>query len=197
LTQPADVGIFRNGVNLALGGGDAKGFVHLGVIESLAELGIPIHAIVGTSIGAIIGALFAHYSTADFSHCKNPQLSAANAVTQLFMRENFWQYADWNFWSVLTKGALRGAKISTWLEEKLFDSKTLSSIRFKDLKFPLTVTATDAHTGHCLILNREEEGGMFVHQAVRASMYQSKAFGQPHDPPVKQFETQAMLWFSA
>src|SRR2546421_10213939 len=90
---------FKNGVNLALGGGGAKGFVHLGVVEELAELGIPIKAIVGTSIGAIIGALFAHFSTSLFRGEKNPQLAAARAVTDLFLRENFWKYRDASMFS--------------------------------------------------------------------------------------------------
>jgi NTE family protein len=47
------------GVALALGGGFAKGFAHLGVLEVLEQAGIPIAAIVGTSIGGLIGAAYA------------------------------------------------------------------------------------------------------------------------------------------
>jgi predicted acylesterase/phospholipase RssA len=158
------------GVNLALGGGGAKGFVHLGVLEELAEKGIEIKAIVGTSIGAIIGSLFAHFSTSLFRDRERPQLEAARAVTKLFLRENFWRYADWNFLSALTRGALGGKAISDWLKEKLTNQQTSDRIRFKDLEFPLTITATDAHTGECLILNAQTEASMFVHLAVRASM---------------------------
>ncbi len=49
----------KPGIVLALGGGGARGLVHLGVIEVLVRENIPIHAIVGTSIGAEIGAFFA------------------------------------------------------------------------------------------------------------------------------------------
>jgi predicted acylesterase/phospholipase RssA len=170
VTQFKEVAIFNDGVNLALGGGGAKGFVHLGVVEGLAELRVPIRAIVGTSIGAIIGALFAHYSTTLFRETENPQLEAARAVTELFMHENFWREADWNFLSPLRRGLLRGGGISDWLSAKLYDQEKLRPIRFDDLKFPLTVTATDAHDGECLILNCDTEGSMFVHRAVRASM---------------------------
>lgn len=46
-------------IGLALGGGGAKGLAHLGVIKQLENYGIPINIITGTSIGAIIGALYA------------------------------------------------------------------------------------------------------------------------------------------
>ncbi len=47
------------GVSLALGGGFARGFAHLGVLEVLDEERIPISAIAGTSIGGILGAAYA------------------------------------------------------------------------------------------------------------------------------------------
>ena len=46
-------------IGLALGGGGARGIAHLGVWQRLQELGIPIHCIAGTSIGAIAGAVIA------------------------------------------------------------------------------------------------------------------------------------------
>jgi predicted acylesterase/phospholipase RssA len=178
---------FSNGVNLALGGGGAKGFVHLGVLEELAHNGIEIKSIVGTSIGAIIGALFAHFSTSLFRGDARPQLVAATAITDLFLRENFWRLADWNYASALRRGVFGGKKISAWLQDKLYDER-LGQIRFADLEFPLTVTATDAHTGKCLVLNRDGESSMFVHRAVRASMsiqwifqeIEIEVAGQPH-----------------
>jgi predicted acylesterase/phospholipase RssA/CRP-like cAMP-binding protein len=47
------------GVGLALGGGGARGFAHIGVIEALGEAGVPIDAIAGTSMGAVIAAQYA------------------------------------------------------------------------------------------------------------------------------------------
>ncbi len=43
---------------LALGGGAAKGLAHIGVLKELRKSGIPIDLVVGTSMGALIGALF-------------------------------------------------------------------------------------------------------------------------------------------
>ena len=44
---------------LVLGGGSAKGFAHVGVIRILEQEKIPIHMIVGTSVGSLIGAIYA------------------------------------------------------------------------------------------------------------------------------------------
>ncbi len=170
MTQLVDAEMFKNGVNVALGGGGAKGFVHLGVLEELAELGVEIKAIVGTSIGAIIGALFAHFSTKLFQGRQDAQLVAAKAVPEVFLSENFWQYADLNLFSGLRRGIFGGQKITDWLAKKLNDPNIGGPISFRDLHFPLTVTATDAHTGESLILNSQREGTMSVHLAVRASM---------------------------
>ena len=49
----------RPGIAVALGGGFSRGFAHLGVLDVLEQEGIPVSAIVGTSIGALLGAAFA------------------------------------------------------------------------------------------------------------------------------------------
>ena len=49
----------RGGVVLALSGGGTRGLAHIGVLEALEEEGIPIAGIVGTSMGSIIGGLYA------------------------------------------------------------------------------------------------------------------------------------------
>lgn len=46
-------------VGLALGGGAARGFAHVGVLKAFKKYGVPIHCIAGTSAGAIVGGLYA------------------------------------------------------------------------------------------------------------------------------------------
>ncbi len=46
-------------IGLALGGGGARGLVHIGVLKSLKKQGIPVHMVAGASIGATIGAMYA------------------------------------------------------------------------------------------------------------------------------------------
>jgi len=55
----------RPKIGLVLAGGGAKGVAHVGVIKVLEELGVPIDYIAGTSMGAIVGGLYASGMTAD------------------------------------------------------------------------------------------------------------------------------------
>lgn len=50
---------------LALGGGGARGFAHLGVLQALDEAGLSVRAIAGTSMGAVVGAMYLAYGSAD------------------------------------------------------------------------------------------------------------------------------------
>src|SRR6056297_2378419 len=52
-------------IGLALGGGGARGMAHLGILKVLEENGVPIDFIAGTSMGAIIGAMYAQNPDAD------------------------------------------------------------------------------------------------------------------------------------
>ena len=51
-------------VGLALGGGAARGAAHIGILKALESENIPIHIITGTSIGAIIGAMYSTHPNA-------------------------------------------------------------------------------------------------------------------------------------
>lgn len=55
----------RKTVGLALGGGGARGCAHIGVIKALTEAKIPIDRVAGTSIGALVGAVFASGKISD------------------------------------------------------------------------------------------------------------------------------------
>ena len=49
----------KNKIGLVLGGGGARGLGHIGVLKALKIHSIPIHMVAGTSIGAVIGAMYA------------------------------------------------------------------------------------------------------------------------------------------
>lgn len=55
----------REGIHLALGGGAARGFAHLGILKAFQEHDVPIAGICGTSMGAVVGACFALNLNAD------------------------------------------------------------------------------------------------------------------------------------
>ncbi len=50
---------------LALGGGGARGFAHIGVLQKLDQVGLSVRSITGTSMGAIVGAMYAHLGSGD------------------------------------------------------------------------------------------------------------------------------------
>jgi predicted acylesterase/phospholipase RssA len=155
-------------VNLALGGGGAKGFVHVGVIDALVERGYEIGSIVGTSMGAIIGSIFAYNVAIAFKDHPEPQKRAVEALTTLLVKEDFRQMLDVNWLSLLGHGLIKGEQIHRWLDDQLLSDGS-QSVRFSALPM-LTVTTTDMTTGDCLIINSETSGDTFISDGVRASM---------------------------
>ena len=144
-------------VGLALGGGGARGIAHIGVCCRLAELGIPVSCIAGTSIGAIVGAIVA----------------AGNEKKAL----EWCSLPDWKklpklmFETSLTAKALTPGKRVEALLEELIGVK-----RFSDLKIPFAAVATDLYTGEKVVM----DSGDLV-SAVRASMSIPGVF-----PPVER-----------
>lgn len=57
-------GMFKRPIALALGGGGARGFAHIGVLRALEKAELPIELIVGTSMGAVVGGLYAQLADA-------------------------------------------------------------------------------------------------------------------------------------
>jgi NTE family protein len=160
-------------VNLALGGGGARGFVYVGVLLELAERGIEIASIVGTSIGALVGVVYAFHRSESYGDLpiKELQMRAAVAVEQLCLPSDFSKFRDinWAPFGWLRKGALKGDKLEEWLQEHLWSERLNRPVSFGDLAFDLTLTATDADTGDALILNTDCDPHVPIHRAVRSS----------------------------
>lgn len=129
-------------VGLALGGGAARGFAHVGVIKVLEAQGIVPDIIVGTSAGSVVGALYA----AGFNGFELQRLA-------LQMDEN--AIADW---SLPARGVLRGEALQNFINKAL-DGKPIEALPRK-----LAVTATDLQTGELVVFERGNTG-----MAVRAS----------------------------
>ena len=133
-------------IGLALGGGGARGLAHLGVHQRLTELGIPIHCVAGTSIGAIAGALIAA-GTVDraLAWCAEP---------------------DWKkFPKLMFETRLTAKAISSGRQIERLLADLIEAKRFDDLKMPFASVATDLNTGERVVLG---EGDLL--SAVRASM---------------------------
>lgn len=132
---------------IALGGGTARAFAHVGVLKVLNEAGTPPDVLAGTSFGALIAAHYALYNDAE----------KLWRWAETFPAGEVWrQGVDFG----LHRAALvEGGRIEGWLERTLFHGAT-----FADLKIPLHVTCTDVNTGELVVLR---EGPLA--RAVRAS----------------------------
>ena len=138
------VKIQDNNFALVLGGGAARGIVHVGVIKRLDELGLRPKVITGTSMGAIIGSLWAAgKSIAEIE----------KFVCSLRIRK----FLDIDLLG--RGGVIKGEKFEKYLHSYLGD------ITFSDLAIPLRINATDFVTGEEVVFRQGS-----VVKAVRASM---------------------------
>lgn len=131
-------------IGLALGGGAARGWAHIGVIRALNAAGIKPDIVVGTSIGAVVGGC----------HVANRLDDLEDFARNLTKRRVF-GYLDFNFSGT---GLISGQKLCDRLETHLADT------RIEDLDRRFTAVATEIGSGHEVWLSR----GRLV-DAVRAS----------------------------
>lgn len=134
------------GLVLALGAGGARGLAHIGVLEVLAEHGLQVKAIAGSSIGAQIGALYASHE--DVTRLSEAALGVDWKQTlQLFLPD------------AANGGVCSGRNILTFLEQHL------GSMNIEDLALGFIAIATDLQSGEEVILRRGPAAA-----AVRASL---------------------------
>jgi len=125
----------RKKVGLVLGSGGARGLAHIGVIKVLEKNNIPIDYIVGTSIGAFIGAAYA--STKDI-----------NKIEESFMATDWKRILKFSSdFAPFSGGLIKGEYIKNFAKNNLNINKT-----FNDLKIPFIAIATDIETGQAEIL---------------------------------------------
>src|SRR5262249_4933211 len=139
---PSEVRIPPPRIALALGGGAAKGFAHIGVIKALESQGIHPDIVVGTSAGSVVGALYA-------SGMNGFELQRI----ALDLKES--AFSDW---SLPDRGFLRGEALQD------FVNKGVQNRPLEKLNTPIGVVATDLQTGESVVFQRGDTG-----MAVRAS----------------------------
>ncbi|MBR1657334.1 MAG: patatin-like phospholipase family protein [Synergistaceae bacterium] len=164
------------GVVLVLSGGGTKGYAHLGVMETLELNGIPIVGIVGTSMGALMGALRASgYSTQEMHRILKeldlPSLLSENTGPMFVFTGNDMR-AKTSTIPALTykkqegqvgpKGMLTGDKLYMYFSSLM---KHVTETDFYHLPIPYAAVATDINTGEKVVL---KEGNLAA--AMRASM---------------------------
>ena len=131
-------------IGLALGGGAARGFAHVGVIQVLEEAGIKPDFVVGTSAGSLVAALYA---------------SGKNGAQLQTVAETMEEAAltDWIL-PFVSRGMLRGEALARYVSGQV-GGKTIESF-----PMPLGIVATDLHSGQGVLFTRGDTA-----TAVRAS----------------------------
>jgi NTE family protein len=132
----------RAGIGLALGGGFARGFAHLGVLQVLEQNHIPIACIAGTSVGSILGAAYA----------------SGAPLARIIAACRTLKFRDIGSWRPSRLGLASNHRLGD-LIARVFDSQ-----QFEDLLIPMAVVATDLNTGEPVVLTH----GNLV-DAIRAS----------------------------
>ncbi|MDD0841121.1 patatin-like phospholipase family protein [Curvibacter sp. HBC61] len=131
-------------IGLALGGGAARGFAHIGVIQVLEEAGIKPDFVVGTSAGSVVAALYASGKTgAQLQQVAETMEEAA--------------ITDWTL-PIFSRGMLKGEALGRYV------NNLVANRLIEDMRLPLGVVATDLQNGQGVLFQRGNTG-----TAVRAS----------------------------
>jgi len=133
-------------IGLALGGGAARGFAHIGVIKALESQGINADIVVGTSAGSVVGAMYA----------------AGNngfALQKMALEMDEATISDWSLpLFAKTSGVLKGDALQAYV------NRMVAQTPIEKLKKPFGAVATDLSTGQAVLFQRGNTG-----VAVRAS----------------------------
>lgn len=137
--------IRRPVIGLALGGGAARGFAHIGILKTLLANGIVPDVVVGTSIGAVVGGAYAAGQLDTLEDWGRSLQGVRNILGYLDIRLN-------------GSGLIGGEKLATRLEESIGQTVV------EDLPVKFAAVATEVRTGHEIWLTRGR-----VVDAMRAS----------------------------
>jgi NTE family protein len=129
-------------IAVVLGGGGSKGFAHIGVLKVLEAQKIPIHMIVGTSAGSLVGSLYASGKTAFELQGIAMKMDADNVIDY-----------DWKIWK---GGLIKGEKLENFI------NLNIQNTPIEKLKISFYAVATNAATGEEVVFARGNTG-MAVH----------------------------------
>ncbi len=118
----------KSGISLALGGGCARGWAHIGVLRALDEAGIEVSMIAGTSVGALVGGCYLA-----------GKLDELEEFARSLTKRRIFGLLDFSFRG---NGLFGGMKLDARLRQHL------DGIRFEDLPKPFVCVASEIRTGH-------------------------------------------------
>jgi NTE family protein len=116
-------------IGLALGGGFARGIVHVGILKALEAEGIPINFVSGTSVGALVGA----------AYCSGVTPAELEVIASRV------RFRDLARWTLSRYGFATNLRMTSFLD-RILKVKT-----FEELRIPLAVTATDFASGEGVV----------------------------------------------
>jgi NTE family protein len=135
----------KKDITLVLSGGGARGIAHIGVIEELVKLNVNIASISGTSMGALIGGIYAVGKLEEFK-----QWMLKVNRTKIFKLIDF---------SFSTQGLVKGERIFNEIKEFITD------VNIEDLPIKYTATAFDIANGREVVFDKGS-----LYNAIRASI---------------------------
>jgi NTE family protein len=145
-SNPVPVAVVKTAprIGLALGGGAARGFAHIGVIQVLEEAGVKPAVVTGTSAGSLVAAIYA---------------SGKSGAQMQLVAETMEEaaIADWTL-PLFSRGMLRGEALARYVNSQV------RSKLIEDMPLPLGIVATDLNSGQSVVFQRGDTG-----TAVRAS----------------------------
>ena len=165
-------------IALALSGGGAKGFAHIGVLKQFEKHNIPIHAIYGTSIGAVVGGLYSMGYRPDdlIDNLKSIDIGSLFSLSSDVKREYLYQDQKIsfsksfitlrfkNFIPVLPSFLTSGQELSNQIN-KLVLQGLYHTDNFEELPIKFYVVCTDLVTGRLVILSNGN-----LSEAIRGSL---------------------------
>ena len=133
-------------IALVLGGGAARGFAHVGVIRALEQEKIPLDMVVGTSVGSLIGAIYAS------------DLNSFDLEWTAFQleKDDLFDFGVMN--AVTGMGLAKGDKLEEWVKGHI------KTANIENMKLPFAAVATDLNWGQKVVLDKGS-----VARAIRAS----------------------------
>ena len=148
-------------IGLALGGGGAKGVSHLLILEALEEMGLKPACITGTSIGALIGAMYcAGMPTQEIKEIfLEFSLKENESLKHIVTKKHIFKWLDFIGPQFRGRGLIRVENLLTYLFE------SVQAKRFTQLEIPLRVVASDFWSRQQVVLDKGA-----VIPAIRASM---------------------------
>lgn len=175
------IGLAKPHIALVLGGGSARGAAHIGILKQLEAYNIPVDVIIGTSMGSVVGGLYA----SGLSPQEIEQATYTIDWQALFVDQSerdklsFRRKQEAKYFGVeiginkkeisVSRGLIQGQKFNLTLRNLLGNKASITD--FTKLNIPFYAIATDVETGETVVLNQ----GDLIH-SIRASLSIPGAF---------------------